>query len=537
MTNSDTTRANRTPTSQQASQSSRSHYDSIACQNQQKSPFLRLPAELRNEIYSYVFNSATIQRAKAHGGTDSITSSYTLFFPPFTLTMPPKRAGGRPKDSRNLTEAQKGAIVALRQFSGTDQVKKACAEASLEPSLTNLLATVNSTPIGPPGAQPKDATRHVLQEVGITVSQPTLINIAHDHRDQEHDYAIVRGVRPKKPELDDDDIRNRERYCAWIFFTYDRFAPRLIFVCYDETSKSIGGRNNRGGKQYVWRPRGAPANQYALPYRPPAFNLMICAATSSDTTLTSPKRPCLVWVAEEDEDREETLERVRRANEKARRLIDNKRARAEVAGTQEERALREINQNITRNNKVAKAANKAAGVKGGAIRKGVKNPVTPAKFFKYKDFIYKSGKGMNGIWYAERVLKDVLFPYYEAVRASNPGAQVFLVQDNVYLHGLGLRYCAPKIEEKDTRFAPHSPNSPDLHPIERCFGRLEGFLGDYEVKSAFKQAKADAVAFVQSIWQEDETMRQYMAHQLHPDHFRDVANACKAAGYSNNFTA
>ncbi|KAF1355731.1 hypothetical protein EJ07DRAFT_182094 [Lizonia empirigonia] len=300
--------------------------------------------------------------------------------------MPPKRAGGRPKDSRNLTEAQKGAIVALRQFSGTEfafiagamglnistpqkvfsQVKKACAEASLEPSLTNLLATVNSTPIGPPGAQPK------------------------------HDYAIVRGVRPKKPELDDDDIRNRERYCAWIFFTYDRFAPRLIFVCYDETSKSIGGRNNRGGKQYVWRPRGAPANQYALPYRPPAFNLMICAATSSDTTLTSPKRPCLVWVAEEDEDREETLERVRRANEKARRLIENKRARAEVAGTQEERALREINQNITRNNKVAKAANKAAGVKGGAILKGVKNPVTPAKFFKYKDFIYKSGKGMNG---------------------------------------------------------------------------------------------------------------------------------------------
>ncbi|KAF1357643.1 hypothetical protein EJ07DRAFT_157637 [Lizonia empirigonia] len=495
--------------------------------------------------------------------------------------MPPKRAGGRQKDSLNLTEAQKGAIVALRQFSGTEfafiagamglsistpqkvfsQVKKACAEASLEPSLTNLLATVNSTPIGPPGAQPKvrngstlsacirdaiiqfgtynieDATRHVLQEVGITVSQPTLINIAHDHRDQEHDYAIVRGVRPKKPELDDDDIRNRERYCAWIFFTYDRFAPRLIFVCYDETSKSIGGRNNRGGKQYVWRPRGAPANQYALPYRSPAFNLMICAATSSDTTLTSPKRPCLVWVAEEDEDREETLERVRRANEKARRLIDNKRARAEVAGTQEERALREINQNITRNNKVAKAANKAAGVKGGAIRKGVKYPVTPAKFFKYKDFIYKSGKGMNGIWYAERVLKDVLFPYYEAVRASNPGAQVFLVQDNVYLHGLGLRYCAPKIEKKDIRFAPHSPNSPDLHPIERCFGRLEGFLGDYEVKSASKQAKADAVAFVQSIWQEDETMRQYMAHQLHPDHFRDVANACKAAGYSNNFTA
>ena len=107
---------------------------------------------------------------------------------------------------------------------------------------------------------------------------------------------------------------------------------------------------------------------------------------------------------------------------------------------------------------------------------------------------------MNGIWYAERVLKDVVFPYYEAVRANNPCTQVFLVQDNVYLHGLGLRYCAPKIEEKDIRFALYSLNLPDQHLIERCFRRLEGFLEDYEVKSASKQAKSNAVAFVQAIW-------------------------------------
>jgi hypothetical protein len=85
--------------------------------------------------------------------------------------------------------------------------------------------------------------------------------------------------------------------------------------------------------------------------------------------------------------------------------------------------------------------------------------LTPQDFFKYEDFIYESGKDMNGIWYAERVLKDLLFPYYEAVRENNPGAQVFLVQDNVYLHALGLRYCAPEIKEKDIRFAPHSSNS------------------------------------------------------------------------------
>ena len=86
---------------------------------------------------------------------------------------------------------------------------------------------------------------------------------------------------------------------------------------------------------------------------------------------------------------------------------------------------------------------------------------------------------MSGLWYAERVLKAELFLYYCAVRDRNPNAQVYLVQDNVYLHGLGLRYCAPEIQELGIKFAPHPPNSPDLHLIERCFGRLSRFLEDY----------------------------------------------------------
>ncbi|KAF1934597.1 hypothetical protein EJ02DRAFT_429207 [Clathrospora elynae] len=179
----------------------------------------------------------------------------------------------------------------------------------------------------------------MLHEAGISVSRDTLKPIAHDHRDAYHDYAIVKGVHPKKPELDDNDLRNRERYCLWIFMTYDRLAPKLIFVSYDEI------------------PGGKPVNKYALSYRPPAFWLMICVATSTNMTLKSPNRPRLVSVAEEDEDRKETLKRVRKANEKAHKLIDNKRARAKVVSTQEEHALYEMNPNIVDNNKRAKAAN------------------------------------------------------------------------------------------------------------------------------------------------------------------------------------
>src|SRR4051812_46589567 len=96
---------------------------------------------------------------------------------------------------------------------------------------------------------------------------------------------------------------------------------------------------------------------------------------------------------------------------------------------------------------------------------------------------------MSGLWYAENILKKHVFPYYNSVREHNPGSRVYLVQDNVHLYSLGMRYCAPEIEAQRIDVAPHSPNSPNLHPIELCFGELERFLDGYEVHSSSKEAK------------------------------------------------
>ncbi|KAF2179551.1 hypothetical protein K469DRAFT_716209, partial [Zopfia rhizophila CBS 207.26] len=63
-------------------------------------------------------------------------------------------------------------------------------------------------------------------------------NVAKEHRDPEHDYAIVRKVRPKKSKLDEEDKKQR-----------------LIFVYYDETLKPFGGTNNCGGKQKISAPQ------------------------------------------------------------------------------------------------------------------------------------------------------------------------------------------------------------------------------------------------------------------------------------------
>lgn len=147
----------------------------------------------------------------------------------------------------------------------------------------------------------------------------------------------------------------------------------------------------------------------------------------------------------------------------------------EVEGSFEHQQLRELNSNIVRDNRQAIERNKVQGLRGGGLRKGVKRLATPKSLFKTEEFVYKSGKGMSGIWYAEEILKRHLFPYYIAVRESNPDAYIYLVQDNVYLHSLGMRYCQPEVEALRIKSAHHPPNSPDLHPIEPCFGRLEGF--------------------------------------------------------------
>lgn len=232
-----------------------------------------------------------------------------------------------------------------------------------------------------------------------------------------------------------------------------------------------------------------------------------------------------------------TADKVKESNKKAKELIDRKVERSKLPGTHEFAALREINRNIAHNNLKVQRANRAKGLKGSSVRQGTKHPIKSESRFKHEDFVYTTGKGMSGLWYAENILKKVLFPYYVAVRDHNPGCRVYLVQDNVSLHGLGLRYCALEIEELSILFAPHPPNSPDLHPIERCFGRLEGFLGDYEVHSASKEARKQAEDYVKYVWQEDESMRQYMAEQLHPTSFKSNAERCQDVNCNNNYTA
>ncbi|KAF1965992.1 hypothetical protein BU23DRAFT_336217 [Bimuria novae-zelandiae CBS 107.79] len=116
----------------------------------------------------------------------------------------------------------------------------------------------------------------------------------YDHRDDVHNYAIVRGVRTKKPRLDDEARELRRDYSHWLKKEFNLHFLRLIFVCYDEKSTAIGGTNNRGGKRLISRPRGADLNKFAIHADLAKFSLIVCAATSTDTNYDM-DRPCIMW--------------------------------------------------------------------------------------------------------------------------------------------------------------------------------------------------------------------------------------------------
>ncbi|KAF2464839.1 uncharacterized protein BDR25DRAFT_361070 [Lindgomyces ingoldianus] len=106
-----------------------------------------------------------------------------------------------------------------------------------------------------------------------------------------------------------------------------------------------------------------------------------------------------------------------------------------------------------------------------------------------------------------------------AARDHSPAAKAYLVQDTLYLHGLGFCYCHPEINEFGIKCAPHPQNPPNLRPTEPCFSRLEGFLKDYKASPSSQES------------------RHYMADKLHPTYFKRVAELCIGRDGDNNLKA
>lgn len=253
---------------------------------------------------------------------------------------------------------------------------------------------------------------------------------------------------------------------------------------------------------------------------------MIWAAMCSDPSVP---RPIVIWEPETPAEKEELQKAVIKDNEVELQRAQAQQRKATEEGTEEYNQLKAINDEILR-------ANQNLRAKYPGIRKGIRRLKKPKQVFKHEIFTRGVGKGLGAVWYANRILKEALYPYYCNIRRANPDKEVYLIEDNVRLHHGARRKLSSLHTELGVKFVDRPTRSPDLHPIERCFGQLEGFLGGYQVDGQSKKAKAEARKYVEYIWKEDEEMGEYILDRASNDTFLKLAKLCKDHRGSNNFT-
>jgi len=214
-----------------------------------------------------------------------------LSFPQISsqISVNPNRCGKIYRQVKNQTRCENPTLAQLLE--AAQPLPKTRGRPTKVLNRSSLSRELRAAIINLRHAKPIDAIAHVLHQYGITLSYHTVNNIMRNHRNEQHPYAIVRGSELDKPPLDEEALSSRRNYSNWLIREFNLHFPKLVFVCYDESSKSIRGSNPH--KHCISRPRGADPYTYARPARPPKFTLMICAATSSDTHCKM-ERPCVI---------------------------------------------------------------------------------------------------------------------------------------------------------------------------------------------------------------------------------------------------
>ncbi|KAF2187420.1 hypothetical protein K469DRAFT_705112, partial [Zopfia rhizophila CBS 207.26] len=172
--------------------------------------------------------------------------------------MSAQRSQGRATGAADVSQQEQAFIITLRKISGRKFGEIADDLGVPESTASTVYYRARNRAGGDDihamlASIPPQSNR---PEVGINkLNRRQVENVAKEHRDPEHDYAIVRKVRPKKSKLDEEDKKQRVDYSQWLIDKYNLRFPKLIFVCYDETLKPFGGTNNCGGKQKISAPR------------------------------------------------------------------------------------------------------------------------------------------------------------------------------------------------------------------------------------------------------------------------------------------
>ncbi|EON61121.1 hypothetical protein W97_00332 [Coniosporium apollinis CBS 100218] len=233
------------------------------------------------------------------------------------------------------------------------------------------------------------------------------------------------------------------------------------------------------------------------------FLKMIHGKKTRNEIIRHTRDPC----EPEDEELAEKLQiDLQKDNEIGEARVQRLRDQALIQGTPEFNALRDRNAEIKHNNDSLKAKR---------LRKGIQLPFTVKRFFKHTPIVRqrdkpktrgkskgksKSKGGLDGYHYANRILRGMLIPYYQAVQAEHPNKEVYLTLNNSGVHDYTLRIYKDVLEEAGVKIADWPALSPDLHSIKQCFNALKDYTVLERWTSSSQEAKDEAKDLITKSW-------------------------------------
>jgi hypothetical protein len=185
----------------------------------------------------------------------------------------------------------------------------------------------------------------LIPYTGVRMGRATIEQIAHEHRDEKHDFDIVRRVQPLIPALAAPHFDSRLTFCRWAL---PKARAGAIFIFTDESYIEIGGNPRK--KPKVSMPKGCiDTFKYALPVQKEQFGLMIwaavCACFDGDF-------PIVIWEQyfESEEEEVKNNQELAEMNQQRRTTVLNQQANCHIQGTEEYEALSSKNAEIDKEN-------------------------------------------------------------------------------------------------------------------------------------------------------------------------------------------
>lgn len=109
--------------------------------------------------------------------------------------------------------------------------------------------------------------------------------------------------------------------------------------------------------------------------------------------------------------------------------------------------------------------------------KAKKRKREPHQEYTFGPIVSKEKKGgIEAVAYCDKILIDLLYPFFEEVPKANPTREVRLIEDNASEHKKAAKMCADIMKDKGIKKVEWLANYLDLHLIEDIWDQEKELL-------------------------------------------------------------